>query len=217
MRVTEFARVFACIVVGPSRKAVDSSSASLRSLRQIPPRLSRHPAVRQEVSSTSVVTSCEQCLFVFRSLAFLPFAPADLFPPPFYGSTPPAPAAFTLPLLLSFPAFIPALASLLCLCPLRAAPSAASRLYCLHDCPSSTCPPPTNQPTLPLRSVVLFDLLVNILAHNLAEPAYEAEVAQLEYKLVAGEHGLVVKVKGFNHKLPVSERVAKSASEPASD
>lgn len=53
--------------------------------------------------------------------------------------------------------------------------------------------------------MVLFDLLVNILAHNLAEPTYEAEVAQLEYKLVAGEHGLVVKVKGFNHKLPVSE------------
>uniref|UniRef100_A0A4W6E603 Nardilysin convertase n=1 Tax=Lates calcarifer TaxID=8187 RepID=A0A4W6E603_LATCA len=51
------------------------------------------------------------------------------------------------------------------------------------------------------RAVVLFDLLVNILGHNLAEPAYEAEVAQLEYKLVAGEHGLVIKVKGFNHKL----------------
>lgn len=55
--------------------------------------------------------------------------------------------------------------------------------------------------------MVLFDLLVNILGHNLAEPAYEAEVAQLEYKLVAGEHGLVVKVKGFNHKLSVSERM----------
>lgn len=53
-------------------------------------------------------------------------------------------------------------------------------------------------------SLVLFDLFVNILAHNLAEPAYEADVAQLEYKLVAGEHGLVVKLKGFNHKLPVS-------------
>uniref|UniRef100_A0A672JBN4 Nardilysin a (N-arginine dibasic convertase) n=1 Tax=Salarias fasciatus TaxID=181472 RepID=A0A672JBN4_SALFA len=51
--------------------------------------------------------------------------------------------------------------------------------------------------------VVLFDLLVNILGHNLAEPAYEAEVAQLEYKLVAAEHGLFIKVKGFNHKLPL--------------
>lgn len=53
-------------------------------------------------------------------------------------------------------------------------------------------------------SLVLFDLFVNILAHNLAEPAYEADVAQLEYKLVAGEHGLVLRLKGFNHKLPVS-------------
>lgn len=31
-------------------------------------------------------------------------------------------------------------------------------------------------------------------------------MAQLDYKLVAGEHGLVIQVKGFNHKLPVSDR-----------
>lgn len=55
-----------------------------------------------------------------------------------------------------------------------------------------------------ILSVVLFDIFVNILTHNLAEPAYEADVAQLEYKLVAGEHGLIIRVKGFNHKLPVS-------------
>uniref|UniRef100_A0A8C7S791 Nardilysin a (N-arginine dibasic convertase) n=1 Tax=Oncorhynchus mykiss TaxID=8022 RepID=A0A8C7S791_ONCMY len=53
------------------------------------------------------------------------------------------------------------------------------------------------------RNLVLFDLLVNILGHNLAEPAYEADVAQLDYKLSVGEHGLVIKVKGFNHKLPL--------------
>ncbi|KAJ4939412.1 hypothetical protein JOQ06_028861 [Pogonophryne albipinna] len=53
------------------------------------------------------------------------------------------------------------------------------------------------------KNVVLFDLLVNILGHKLAELAYEAEVAQLEYKLSSGEHGLVIKVKGFNHKLPL--------------
>ncbi|XP_077189880.1 nardilysin [Paroedura picta] len=53
------------------------------------------------------------------------------------------------------------------------------------------------------ENVVLFDTFVNIFAHNLAEPAYEADVAQLEYKLVAGEHGLVIRVKGFNHKLPL--------------
>uniref|UniRef100_A0A8C5R6R6 Nardilysin convertase n=1 Tax=Leptobrachium leishanense TaxID=445787 RepID=A0A8C5R6R6_9ANUR len=53
------------------------------------------------------------------------------------------------------------------------------------------------------ENLVLFDIFLNILAHTLAEPAYEADVAQLEYKLVAGEHGLVLKVKGFNHKLPL--------------
>ncbi|XP_033936767.1 nardilysin-like [Pseudochaenichthys georgianus] len=52
-------------------------------------------------------------------------------------------------------------------------------------------------------NLVLFDLFVNILAHNLAEPAYEADVAQLDYKLVAGEHGFVIGFKGFNHKLPL--------------
>uniref|UniRef100_G3NHC1 Nardilysin convertase n=1 Tax=Gasterosteus aculeatus aculeatus TaxID=481459 RepID=G3NHC1_GASAC len=51
--------------------------------------------------------------------------------------------------------------------------------------------------------LVLFDIFVNILAHNLAEPAYEADVAQLEYRIVAGEHGLVIRLKGFNHKLPL--------------
>ncbi|XP_056131891.1 nardilysin b [Lampris incognitus] len=53
------------------------------------------------------------------------------------------------------------------------------------------------------ENLVLFDLFVNILAHNLAEPAYEADVAQLEYKLVAGDYRLLIKVKGFNHKLPL--------------
>lgn len=60
-------------------------------------------------------------------------------------------------------------------------------------------------------SLVLFDLFVNILAHNLAEPAYEADVAQLGYKLVAGEHGLVIRLKGFNHKLPVRRRAVNSS------
>ncbi|KAJ7400401.1 Nardilysin [Pitangus sulphuratus] len=53
------------------------------------------------------------------------------------------------------------------------------------------------------ENIVLFDTFVNILSHNLGEPAYEADVAQLEYKLVAGEYGLVIRVKGFNHKLPL--------------
>uniref|UniRef100_A0A673JHD2 Nardilysin-like n=1 Tax=Sinocyclocheilus rhinocerous TaxID=307959 RepID=A0A673JHD2_9TELE len=51
--------------------------------------------------------------------------------------------------------------------------------------------------------LVLFDLFVNILAHNLAEPAYDADVAQLEYMLFPGDHGLFIRLKGFNHKLPL--------------
>ncbi|XP_062868594.1 nardilysin b isoform X2 [Trichomycterus rosablanca] len=53
------------------------------------------------------------------------------------------------------------------------------------------------------KNLVLFDLFVNILAHNLAEPAYDADVAQLEYKLIPGDHVLVIRLKGFNHKLPL--------------
>ncbi|KAF1464950.1 Nardilysin, partial [Pygoscelis antarcticus] len=49
-------------------------------------------------------------------------------------------------------------------------------------------------------SVVLLDTFVSIL--SLTEPAYGADIAKLENKLVAGEHGLVVRVKGLNHKLP---------------
>ncbi|TKS86821.1 Nardilysin [Collichthys lucidus] len=71
------------------------------------------------------------------------------------------------------------------------------------DCPDTEFPVRIADSDRGCLCVVLFDLLVNILGHNLAEPAYEAEVAQLEYKLVAGEHGLVIKVKGFNHKLPL--------------
>ncbi|XP_016394221.1 nardilysin b [Sinocyclocheilus rhinocerous] len=53
------------------------------------------------------------------------------------------------------------------------------------------------------ENLVLFDLFVNILAHNLAEPAYDADVAQLEYMLFPGDHGLFIRLKGFNHKLPL--------------
>lgn len=62
---------------------------------------------------------------------------------------------------------------------------------------------------------MLFDTFVNILSHNLGEPAYEADVAQLEYKLVAGEYGLIIRVKGFNHKLPVSSAPPLTAFVPA--
>ncbi|XP_016520235.1 nardilysin-like isoform X1 [Poecilia formosa] len=69
-------------------------------------------------------------------------------------------------------------------------------------------------------NLVLFDLFINILAHNLAEPAYEADVAQLEYKLMAGEHGMVIRLKGFNHKLPlllklIVDQLADFSTEPS--
>ncbi|NXQ86437.1 NRDC protein, partial [Nyctibius grandis] len=51
-------------------------------------------------------------------------------------------------------------------------------------------------------SVVLLDTSVSILSWNLSELAYGAHTAKLEYKLVAGKHGLVIRVKGFNQKLP---------------
>ncbi|NWH45397.1 NRDC protein, partial [Fregata magnificens] len=51
-------------------------------------------------------------------------------------------------------------------------------------------------------SVVLLDTFVSILSLNLSEPAYGADTAKLENKLVAGEHGLVIREKGLNHKLP---------------
>ncbi|OCT82739.1 nardilysin [Xenopus laevis] len=53
------------------------------------------------------------------------------------------------------------------------------------------------------ETLVLFDIFLNILNHTLAESAYEADLAQLEYKLEAGEFGLAISVKGFNHKLPL--------------
>nr|XP_056710677.1 nardilysin-like [Euleptes europaea] len=51
--------------------------------------------------------------------------------------------------------------------------------------------------------MALFDTFESILTHNLAELAYEADLAQLEYKIEAKEHGLVIRVQGFNHKLPL--------------
>uniref|UniRef100_A0A8B9I271 Nardilysin convertase n=1 Tax=Anser brachyrhynchus TaxID=132585 RepID=A0A8B9I271_9AVES len=53
------------------------------------------------------------------------------------------------------------------------------------------------------ESIVLLDIFVSILPLNLSEPACGADIAKLEYKLVAGEHGLIIRVKGFSHKLPL--------------
>ena len=51
---------------------------------------------------------------------------------------------------------------------------------------------------------MLFDFLATILEHNLTEIGYEADTAQLEYTLKTEESGLVMKMNGFNDKLPVS-------------
>ncbi len=54
------------------------------------------------------------------------------------------------------------------------------------------------------KNLVLFDFLATILEHNLTEIGYEADTAQLEYTLKTEESGLVMKMNGFNDKLPVS-------------
>ena len=54
------------------------------------------------------------------------------------------------------------------------------------------------------ENLVLFDFVATILEHNLSEIGYEADTAQLSYSLKTEETGLVVKMSGFNHKLPVS-------------
>ncbi|NXV48977.1 NRDC protein, partial [Uria aalge] len=51
-------------------------------------------------------------------------------------------------------------------------------------------------------SVVLLDTFVSILSLNLSEPAYGADTAKMEYELVAGEHGLVIRVNRLNRKIP---------------
>ncbi|XP_038056169.1 nardilysin-like [Patiria miniata] len=52
-------------------------------------------------------------------------------------------------------------------------------------------------------NLVLFDFLASILEHNLSEIGYEADAAQLEYSFKTEETGLVMKMYGFNHKLPL--------------
>ncbi|XP_071799391.1 nardilysin-like [Asterias amurensis] len=53
------------------------------------------------------------------------------------------------------------------------------------------------------ENLVLFDFVATILEHNLSEIGYEADTAQLSYSLKTEETGLVVKMSGFNHKLPL--------------
>uniref|UniRef100_T1J428 Nardilysin n=1 Tax=Strigamia maritima TaxID=126957 RepID=T1J428_STRMM len=51
------------------------------------------------------------------------------------------------------------------------------------------------------QTAALLDIFVNVLAQNLSEAIYPADVAQLFYNLLGYETGLVIQVYGFNEKL----------------
>lgn len=53
------------------------------------------------------------------------------------------------------------------------------------------------------ESMVLSDLFLSVLEYNLKEIAYAADVAQLGYSMTVNETGIVLKLEGFNHKLPL--------------
>lgn len=54
-----------------------------------------------------------------------------------------------------------------------------------------------------LFSSCLVDLFVNILLFKLTEEAYPAHVADLGYAISVHDYGILVKVNGYNDKLPV--------------
>ncbi|XP_064624973.1 nardilysin-like [Lineus longissimus] len=51
------------------------------------------------------------------------------------------------------------------------------------------------------KNRVLFDIYMCLLKHNLADVAYDADVAQMDYTFKALETGMIIEVSGFNHKL----------------
>lgn len=48
------------------------------------------------------------------------------------------------------------------------------------------------------------DLFIEILKQLLVEELYPATAAELKHQMYTGQKGIVVKVNGFNEKLPVS-------------
>lgn len=48
------------------------------------------------------------------------------------------------------------------------------------------------------------DIFVSLLKHLIVEDLYAASAAELKYDIVTSDKGIVVKVYGFNQKLPVS-------------
>ncbi|XP_027049416.1 nardilysin-like [Pocillopora damicornis] len=53
------------------------------------------------------------------------------------------------------------------------------------------------------ESMVLSDVFLCVLEYNLKEIAYAADVAQLGYSMTVNETGIVLKLEGFSHKLPL--------------
>ncbi|XP_073259534.1 nardilysin-like [Porites lutea] len=53
------------------------------------------------------------------------------------------------------------------------------------------------------ESMVLADMFLSVLEYNLKEIAYAADVAQLAYSMTISETGIVLKLDGFNDKLPL--------------
>ncbi|XP_031561140.1 nardilysin-like [Actinia tenebrosa] len=52
-------------------------------------------------------------------------------------------------------------------------------------------------------SMVLTEIFLKVLEYNLKEISYAADVAQLSYSMNIHETGIVLKLDGFNHKLPL--------------
>lgn len=50
----------------------------------------------------------------------------------------------------------------------------------------------------------MMDIFVTILSIQLSEEAYPASLAELSYSIAAKDRGIIIKVEGYNEKLPVS-------------
>ncbi|XP_015592336.1 nardilysin isoform X2 [Cephus cinctus] len=53
------------------------------------------------------------------------------------------------------------------------------------------------------QNAAMMDLFVAILKHLLVEELYPANAAELNYQIYTGDKGIIVKVNGFNQKLPL--------------
>lgn len=65
----------------------------------------------------------------------------------------------------------------------------------------------TDIPFARISSAALMDLFVAILKQLLVEELYPATAAELNHEIYTSDKGIVVKVNGFNQKLPVRARL----------